>query len=405
LAPLEGLKVFDLTSVVMGPYCTLLLSYLGADVIKLESLGGDITRSIGPVKHTGQSGLFIHANNGKRSIAIDLRDPRGREICLDIARTSDVFVHSIRPDALQRLGLEYPVIAAANPRIIGCNLLGFGRKGRYFGKPAYDDTIQAASGLAMLQAEQHGAPAYVPSVFGDKLTGMMAAYAIVAAVIGRGRTGTGQEIDVPMFETMAACLLLEHASGATFKPPLGRPLYPRLVSRERRPVATKNGYLSIMVYTDKQWQGFCTVAGRTELLSDPRFTTIANRTHHTDDYYALVSEIAATRSAEEWESLLAQVEVPCMRLNRLDDLSSDPHLQDVGFFGEVTDQWGELLQLPRFPVELKGTPALEPTAAPMLGEHSREILRETGYTDSRIEALISSGVVGVSEAPKEKAHT
>ena len=404
MAPLEGLKIFDLTSVVMGPYCTMLLSYMGADVIKLESLDGDITRSIGPVKHPGQSGLFINANNGKRSIAIDLRNPRGREICLDIARTSDVFVHSIRPESLQRLGLEYREIAAANPKIICCNLLGFGRRGRYCGKPAYDDTIQAASGLAMLQAEQQGEPAYLPSVFADKMTGMMAAYAIVAAVIARGRTGTGQEIDVPMFETMASCLLVEHASGATFKPPLGRPLYPRLVSRERRPVATKNGYLSIMVYTDKQWQGFCTVAGRNDLLADPRFRNITDRTRHTDEYYALVSEIVATRTAEEWESLLAQAEVPCMRLNRLDDLAADLHLQDVGFFEEVTDQWGDLLQLPRFPVELSGTPARKPTGAPTLGEHTREILGEAGYTYRAIEELIAAGVVGVTDAPEKKAH-
>ena len=404
MAPLEGLKVFDLTSVVMGPYCTMLLSYLGADVIKLESLDGDITRSIGPMRHVGQTGLFHNANSGKRSIAIDLRDPRGRETCLDIARTSDVFIHSIRPDALQRLGLEYRDIATANPKIICCNLLGFGRKGRYFGKAAYDDTIQAASGLAMLQAEQQGEPGYVPSVFGDKMTGMMAAYAIVAAVIGRGRTGKGQEIDVPMFETMASCLLVEHASGATFKPPLGRPLYPRLVSRERRPVATKNGYLSIMVYTDKQWQGFCTVSGRTDLMADPRFKNITDRTRHTDEYYALVSEIVATRTAEEWESLLPPVGVPCMRLNRLDDLGADPHLQDVGFFEEVTDQWGELLQLPRFPVELSDTPALAPTAAPLLGQHSREILREAGYTDSRIDTLITSGVVRVSDVPEKTVH-
>ena len=401
MAPLHGLKVLDLTSVVMGPYCTTMLRHLGAEVIKLESLDGDITRSIGPMTHDGQSGSFASINNGKRSIAVDLQDERGREICLNIARRSDILIHSIRPDALQRLRLNYASIAAVNPTIIYCNLLGFGRRGCYFGKPAYDDTIQALSGLAMLQGEQLGYPVYVTSVFADKLAGLMGAYAVLAAVVSRDRTGAGQEIDVPMFETMAACLLAEHATGAVFKPPLSRPVYSRLVSRHRRPFATKSGYLSIMVYNDKHWQAFCAVADRKDLLQDPRFANFSNRTHNVDDYYALISEIVLTRTAEEWQPLLEQVQIPCAQVNRLDDLSTDPHLRDVGFFAEFRDQWNEPLQLPRFPVEFSGTPALEPSMAPLLGEHSRLILSDCGYPDAEIEMLIQAGAVRASEPQQE----
>ncbi|MGD9921214.1 MAG: CaiB/BaiF CoA transferase family protein [Lautropia sp.] len=404
MAPLEGTRVFDLTSVVMGPYCTMLLRAMGADVIKVESPEGDVTRAVGPYRQKGQSGLFINANSGKRSIAIDLKSPAGRRVCLDLVASCDVFVHSIRPDGLQRLGLDYPSVAAINPRLIYCNLLGFGRRGRYYGKPAYDDTIQAISGLSMLQAEQLGAPGYIPSVFGDKLTGLMAAYAISAAMVSRHKNGLGQEIDVPMFETMAGCLLLEHASGSTFKPPIGRPLYQRLVGKHRKPVLTKSGYISIMVYNDKQWEGFCMAADRRDLLSDPRFLTIEERTNHTDEYYALVSSIVLTKTAEEWGQLLEKAEVPCVPLNRLDDLPSDPHMQDVGFFKEIPDQWGNAMQLPRFSVDLYGTPALEPGAAPVLGEHSEQILRELGYPAREIEELIEKGVISRPSMPSEALH-
>ncbi len=391
--PLAGLRVLDLSSVVMGPYCTLILRQLGAEVIKLESLEGDIIRSLGPTLEPGMAGTFHYLNAGKKSIAVDLSKPEGRDVCLRIAATVDVLVHSIRPSAIAKLGLSYAALAAINPRLIYCNLLGFGRDGRYFGKPAYDDTIQAVSGLAMLEAEMHGEPTYVTSVFADKLTGISAVYAILAAVVGRDRDGIGQEIDVPMFETMVQCLLAEHATGSVFDPPLSEPVYARTTNRHRRPFRTADGYLSVIVYNQKQFEAFCRSVGREDLMADPRFATFSARTQHAAAYYQILGEILSGRSNAEWDALLTQAQVPCMVVNRTADLYSDPHLADAGFFEPLSDADGNRLKLPRFPVRFHGTPADSPSAAPRLGADTETVLAGVGLSPDDVHRLLDTGIV------------
>ncbi len=391
--PLAGLRVLDLSSVVMGPYCTLILGQLGAEVIKLESLEGDIIRNLGPARQAGMTGTFHYLNAGKKSIAIDLSKPEGRDICLRLAATVDIFVHSIRPSAIAKLGLAYDKLAEINPGLIYCNLLGFGRGGRYFGKPAYDDTIQAVSGLAMLEAEMHGEPTYVTSVFADKLTGMAAVYAILAAVVSRSNGSGGQEIDVPMFETMVQCLLAEHATGSVFEPPLSDPVYSRTTNKYRRPFRTADGYLSVIVYNQKQFEAFCRIVGRDDLMTDPRFATFSARTHNAALYYQKLGEILAERSNAEWDQLLTRAEVPCMIVNRTADLYRDPHLGDVDFFAQIADGAGNRLKLPHFPVSFHGTPAVKPTEAPQLGRDTESILSGIGCSPADIGRLLEAGVV------------
>lgn len=389
--PLSGITVLDMTSVVMGPFCTLLLASLGANVIKLETPDGDVNRDLGPRREAGLSGTFIYLNHNKKSIAVDLSRPEGTDILWDLVESCDVLVHSIRPGGLDRMGLDYAKAYARNPGIVFCNLFGFGRDGRYFGKPAYDDTIQALSGLAMLQAEMHGEPAYVTSVFGDKIAGISAAYAIMAALFRRERDGLGQEIDVPMFEVLAHCLLAEHASGHVFRPSLGPPVYRRPVSKHRKPFRTTDGYISVIVYTQKQFTTFFSLAGRTEIVGDPRFCTFERRTHNSEAYYQLLGEILATRSCAEWEKMLGDADIPCAGLNSTASLYEDPHLADVDFFREIDDPSGKLM-LPSFPIAFSRTSARPPAQAPRLGEQGEEILKLLGYNSEDISYLQRQGV-------------
>jgi len=390
--PLKGLRVLDMTSVVMGPLCTQLLGAMGAEIIKVESPEGDINRNLGPRRVPGLSGTFKYLNNNKKSIAIDLKAGAGMEVLLKLCETADVLVHSIRPDALRRVGLDYARVSARNSGIVFCNLFGFGRGGEYFGSPAYDDTIQAVSGLAMLQAEMHDEPAYVTSVFADKISGISAAYAILAAIIYRNSGGGGQEIDVPMFEVMAQCILAEHATGSVFVPPLSRPVYKRPVSRQRRPFRTSDGYLSVLVYSQRQFERFFALVGRDDVPADPKFQSFEQRTVHSEEYYQLLGEILLTRPTNEWLRLLGEAEIPCIRLNTTTELYSDPHLNDVGFFVTRQDADGPVV-LPRFPIRFAKSPAQPPGSAPQLSEQASEILAASGYDSHQIERLYEQGVV------------
>jgi crotonobetainyl-CoA:carnitine CoA-transferase CaiB-like acyl-CoA transferase len=391
--PLSGITVLDMTSVVMGPFCTLLLASLGADIVKLETPEGDVNRDLGPRREAGLSGTFIYLNHNKKSIAVDLRRPEGREILWDLIGRCDVLVLSIRPGGLERMGLDYEKVRARNPGMVFCNLFGFGRGGSYFGKPAYDDTIQAVSGLAMLQGEMHGEPAYVTSVFGDKVAGISAAYAIIAALYRRQQDGLGQEVDVPMFEVLVHCLLAEHATGHVFRPSLGPPVYKRPVSKHRKPFRATDGYISVIVYTQKQFKAFFSLAGRPEVVSDPRFCSFEGRTQNSEAYYQLLGDIIATRSCAEWESLLDEAEIPCAPLNSTASLYHDPHLAGVDFFREIADPSGTLM-LPSFPITFSRTPARLPATAPRLGEQGEKILEWLGYDPARIARFHEQGVIG-----------
>ncbi|MEX3967864.1 CaiB/BaiF CoA transferase family protein [Paraburkholderia sp. EG286B] len=397
--PLDGIRILDLTSVMMGPYCTQVLADMGADVIKIEAPAGDTSRGVPPFRDSGTGSQFRSMHRGKRGIVIDLQKPDGLTAFMDLVGTADVVVHSMRPQAVAKLGIAYADLVAANPSIICCNFLGFGRGGPYAGGAAYDDIIQACSGLVMLQDELLGEPNYIPTVLADKVTGLTGVYAILAALLHRDRTGEGQDVDVPMFETLTSFVLIEHLAGQGFEPPIGRPVYPRVVTPSRKPFRTADGYLAVLVYNDKQWRRFAELAGRPELIDDPRYATLTARSNNVLEWNGTVAEILATRTNQEWMQLLWAADIPAMRLNRTDDLFTDPHLAEVNFFQLVDDPVDGTMRFPKPPVQFSRTPGGFDRAGPLLGEHTVEILREAGIDESRITAMLANGSIAQPERP------
>jgi crotonobetainyl-CoA:carnitine CoA-transferase CaiB-like acyl-CoA transferase len=392
--PLEGVRVLDLTSVLMGPVATLALADLGADVIKVEPPGGDIMRHGGYMKHEGMGSVFLHANRNKRSIVINLKVPEGREALLALARAADVLIHNVRPDAMKRLGLDYPDLAAVNPRIIYLALVGFDQRGPYASLPAYDDVIQGASGLASLHATASGgAPAYVPLVIVDRLCGIQAAQTALAALFMRERTSRGQYIELPMFETMVQLVLADHLGGETFDPPAGPMGYPRLLTPHRRPFRTRDGYIALLVYTDAHWRQFFDAIGQPETLQDPRFATASARSRHYDSLYAILSDVVAQRTTAEWVGTMRERDIPCMPVQDFTGLKDDAHLQAIGFFQAVDHPSEGKLRAMRVVARWSDADLSTRRHAPRAGEQSIELLREAGYDDASIEHLIAEGVI------------
>ncbi len=391
---MQGLRVVDLTTVLMGPYATQLLADMGADVIKVEPPAGDTVRGIGPMRHPGMGSIFLHANRNKRSLVLDLKKADGLAAFHRLAERADVVAYNIRPQAMQRLGIHYDRLHASNPRLIYAGLYGYGEAGPYAGKPAYDDLIQGAAAVPSVMSRASGSePRYVPLTLADRTVGLMAANAILAAVVARSRTGRGQQVEVPMFETMAQYVLSDHMAGETFVPALGSSGYPRLLVTERRPYRTSDGYLCVLIYSDRQWQAFLRLIGHERLFTeDPRLATIDARTRHINDLYALVAQHLATRSTAEWQALLEASDIPCMPLHDLDSLLDDPHLLATGMLGTtVHPSEGQVREL-GVPVRLSDTPAAQQQQpAPRLGQHSRELLREAGYDEAQIAAMQASG--------------
>lgn len=399
--PLEGIRVIDLTSVLMGPYATQIMADMGADVIKVEPPSGDTVRGIGPMRNPGMGHIFLHVNRNKRSVVLDLKHPDGLAAFLDLAKSADVVIYNIRPQAMARLGLGYERLRQLNDRLIYAGMHGYGETGPYAGKPAYDDLIQGAAAVPSLMAMASGGePRYVPLTLADRTVGLAAANAILAAVIARYRTGRGQSIEVPMFETMVQYVLSDHMGAQTFMPPVGPPGYPRLLVQERRPYRTSDGYICALVYSDKQWQRFLGLIGKPALYAeDPRFASIGQRTEHINDLYAMVGLAMRTRSTSEWLALLEQADIPCMPMHDLDSLISDPHLVATGFLREVDHPSEGRLRQIGVPVRLSGTPvASEQRPAPRLGEHSAEVLQEIGYDAERIQRMAAAGATRLAAA-------
>src|SRR6266566_2593668 len=293
--PLTGVRVLDVTTVVLGPWATQALGDMGADVIKIEPPEGDTTRRLGPARHPGMAAFYLACNRNKRSLVLDLKQAAGRGALLRLAATADVILHNFRPGPAARLGLEYEAFRAVNPRLVYCATYGFRARGPYGDKPAYDDVIQAAAGLASLQAPLVGEPRYVPTIVADKTSSLAVLSAVLSALFHRERTGEGQAIEVPMFETVVAYVMVEHLYGETFVPPLETAGYERILNRWRRPFRTRDGYLAVVPYTDADWRAFFAVAGRPDLLADPRFTTLESRLANIEVLYEELSKIVATR--------------------------------------------------------------------------------------------------------------
>ena len=395
--PLDGIRVLELTSVVLGPWACQLLADMGADVIKVEPPYGDSNRTLGASHNPGMAALYLTCNRNKRGLVLDLKKPAGREAVLRLARDADVLIHNNRPGVMTRLGLEYGDFRAVNPRIIYCGTYGYSRHGPYAQRGALDDSIQSVSGFAMLHAMVQGEPRYAPSVVADKTTAITVVYGVLAALFHRERTGEGQELEVPMFETMVSFVMAEHLWGQVFDPPLATAGYKRLMSKHRKPYKTLDGYIAMLPYLDRHWELFCTRAGRPELIEDERFRTLSDRVRNIDDTYQETGRILATRTTAEWMELFEGSSVPVNAVNSLDDLQKDEHLEAVGFWSEMDHPTEGKLRMPGFPVNFSATPATIRRHPPRLGEHSVEVLSEAGYSSTQIEEMLAGGVTRAPE--------
>jgi crotonobetainyl-CoA:carnitine CoA-transferase CaiB-like acyl-CoA transferase len=390
--PLAGVRVVDLTTVVVGPICTRTLADYGADVIKVEAPGGDLLRSMAEGnRNPGMSGKFINFNRNKRSIVLDLKKPEGHAALLRLIARADVFVSNVRPEGLARAGLDHPSLAKENPRLIHCSILAFGRGGRYFNRPAYDPVIQSLSGVAGTIARATGEPRFVPMVMSDHTSGLIAAQCIGFALYRREKTGKGEAIDVPMLENMASFVSSEHLGAATFDPPVGPTGDGRLLSPNYRPVPTKDGYVTVRPNTNAQAFAFFDAIGRPELKTDPRFDSAAARTKNAPAYFEVQATSLGHRTTDEWVEMFDKLDVPAARYNSIDDLLTDPHLKDVGFYKEEEHPSEGKLRRTKLANVFSGGAREDETHAPRMGEHSREILAEAGYGPAEIDFLLAKG--------------
>lgn len=388
--PLAGVRVVDLTNVIMGPFATHIMADMGADVIKIESPEGDSLRSYKPLRNKGMSGVFLHLNRNKRSVMLDLKTERGRLVLDRLIETADVFVHALRPKAIERLGYTYDRVRALKPDIIYCGAYGFSASGPYSDKAAYDDLIQAGSGLAALSHAIHGEPAYMPTVLCDKLAGQAIAYSVIAALYARANGAGGQAIEVPMFETSIEFTLLEHLGGFAFEPPLGKPGFSRILNTSRKPYRTADGYACILPYSDRNWRDFFDFVGRPEFGDDERFQTLGERVQHIEVLYRLIEDEAPKRTTAEWIDFCDRVSIPCMPVLAIEDLPEDPHVREVGLFSTADHPSEGPYKLVRQPVGFSGAPFTLRRHAPQLGENTDEVLAEIGMGREEADAALDS---------------
>ena len=396
--PLNGVRIIDCTTVVLGPFAAQQLGDMGAEVIKIEPPEGDTTRQLGPMRNPSMGAFYLAVNRNKRSIVLDLKQESARKVLLRLAEKADVFLHNYRPRAAKRLGLSYEMFRAVNPRLVYVGTYGFRATGPYADKPAYDDIIQAASGLASLQSALTGEPRFVPTIVADKTSSMTLLAAVLAALYHQARTGEGQEVEVPMFESLAAWIMVEHLYGESFIPAVDTVGYKRVLSPHRKPFKTKDGHLAILPYTDQNWRDFFKIAGRDDLLADPRFKTLGSRLRHIDFLYGELSKIALTRTNAEWLTELDRANIPGMTVNSLETLLQDPHLEATGFWQVMEHASEGTMRLPGIPAHYTKTPATIRRLPPRAGEHSLEVLREAGYGAAEIEALLASGATRTESA-------
>jgi crotonobetainyl-CoA:carnitine CoA-transferase CaiB-like acyl-CoA transferase len=390
--PLKGVRVLDLTSVVVGPVCTWRLGQYGAEIVKVESPEGDLMRGLGGLSPTGQhSGAYLHFNRGKRNISLDLKKDAAREAISRLIESSDVIVANMRPQALARLGLDAASVRAKHPEKIHCLITGYGTDGPYAGLPTYDSVVQGVTGMAGLMLARDGAPAYVPMLICDHVAGEIAAGAILAAVVQRKSNGAGCSLEVPMFETMAAFVLQEHLAQHSFDPPVGPPGDQRLLSPHNKPVKTADGWISLTINTDPQVRAFLQATDRAELLDDPRFASVAARARYVAEWFEIRGAPLANRTTANWLELLRAVDIAVQPCHTLDTLALDPHLKAVGLVGfEQHPTEGRTASIR---ASLRVDDAYLPRRAPAQprGADTRELLGELGYSPDAIEAMVASG--------------
>ena len=391
--PLDGVRVIDMTMNVMGPYASQVLGDMGADVCKIEPPEGDTLRGFGPSRSKGLGPYFLNLNRNKRSLALDLKRPEGGDVLRRMLAKADVLLYSFRPKAMARLGVSYADVSAINPGIVYCGAFGYGQSGPYADRPAYDDLIQAAIGLPVLQARGVGEPAYVALALMDRVVGLMSASSVGMALYHRERTGQGQAIEAPMFESMAEFVMGDHLYGETFEPPLGPVGYVRMMDKNRKPYPTKNGHIGVLVYNDKHWRRFFEGLGRPDMAADERYTTIAGRTQNIGFLYSFLAETLVTRSTEEWLAFFAAADIPAMRLATPAGLLEDEHMKAIDFFKVVDHPTEGRVRVMDIPQRWSHTKPEIKRLAPRLGEHSAEVLGEYGFSSEEIERLAASATI------------
>ncbi|AMY72323.1 CaiB/BaiF CoA transferase family protein [Frigidibacter mobilis] len=401
MGPLSGLRIIDMSSVLMGPYATQMLGDFGADVVKVEAPEGDLVRQIGPGRHASMGPLFLNANRSKRSITLDLKRPECRDALLRLCEGADILVYNVRPKAMARLGLSYEEVAKANPRIIYAGMFGYSQSGPYADRPAYDDLIQGASTLPYLFSRvNEGKPRYVPTAVADRVVGLVAASAILASVVERNSSGQGQRLDVPMFETMVSFVMGDHMGGLTFDPPLDNGGYVRQLSVDRRPYQTKDGHICALIYNDGHWRRFFAAIGRPDVpQTDPRYRDFTSRMAHIDEVYGELAEVFLTRTTAEWMELLGAADVPAMPMYDFQGVLTDPHLVATNFFQMVEHPSEGTIRQMDVSAQWSRTPAVPDRLAPRQGEHAAEILREAGFSEAEIAALNAAQQPDVAVPP------
>lgn len=390
--PLKGIRVLDLTTVVLGPFATQTLGDWGAEVIKIEPINGDTARNSGLFRNRGMGSNFLQINRNKRSIALDLKSEGGKEVLRRLIPTADVLVSNVRPAGMARLGFGYEECRALNPRLIFVVATGFGQDGPWRARPAFDEIIQAASGFASAMGSDDE-PQFVPSLAADKLTGMAVVSAVCAALFQRERSGEGQLVEVPMLETLAAFNSVEMMGGLSFEPPIGPPVYKRM--RERKPARTKDGWLTMLPYSAANWCAFFQAVGRPELIEELSINDPVARAQNIDVVYEAMRGIARTRTTAEWEELLLRIDVPHTSFTRMAEVAEQPHMKAVGMFPVIDHPSEGAIRVARPPTRFSNTPANIRRHVPLLGEHTAEVLREVGFSVAEIEEMAGCKAVKV----------
>ncbi|MCV7183831.1 CoA transferase [Mycolicibacterium murale] len=377
----------------MGPFATSMLGDFGAEVIKVEALDGDITRRMGPQRNSGMTALTLGLQRNKRSIAMDLKTTEGRDILARLVRDVDIVVCNLRPQSRERLGLTYSELTAIRPDVILCTAQAYAQDSTRRNEPAYDDMVQAASGLTGLAEAVDGTPRYAPYVIADKVSGLYIVIAILTALYHRAATGAGQHVEVPMVDAMIHFNLVEHLSGQTFSPPVGDFGWSRVLVAERAPYRTADGYVCILPYTDANWRDFFALTGLTDLLTDPKFTDVDNRHQNMGYLHAVIGEITPHKSTQQWLDLCRDRNVPASGLLDLAQVTDDPYVTEQGVLQRRThptegDYFSALT-----PIRLSESPVGLQRHAPVLGAHTAEVLTELGYTEEDISRLSDTAVV------------
>jgi crotonobetainyl-CoA:carnitine CoA-transferase CaiB-like acyl-CoA transferase len=390
--PLAGVRIVDLTTVVMGPFATQILADFGADVIKVEPPEGDVIRYAWPFRNPGMGSIYLAVNRNKRSVVLDLKKERARQVCLRLAARADVLVYNIRPQAMARLKLSYEEVRSANPKIIYVGCFGYSQRGPYAAKAAYDDLIQGAAGLPWLAQKQSAAePRYAPMIVADRSVGQQVASAVSAALYHREKTGKGQRVDVPMLEHLLQIVLGDHLGGRTFEPPHGEAGYPRILAPDRRPFQTSDGYVCALIYNDKQWRGFFDLIGKPGMFSLPEFATQEARSRNYQRTYTMIAEEMTKRTTAEWVEALERADIPVQRMNSLEDILADPHLAAIGYFSLREHPSEGRIRTLAVPSEWSESQPEYRRHAPRLGEHTRDVLTEAGYSPVEVDELLSTG--------------